>query len=589
MKNQEEPLKTYSLRKNFYKKDAVALAFMSVVAAFLLWKCRYGIANIDESFYLTIPFRLYNGDALFVDEWNLAQMSGLLTAPIVWLYMTITKGLNGIVLFMRYFYVVVQLVIAVFFYFRFKKLTYAGAACAAISFLLYAPYGIMALSYNSMAIMGLVLSFAFLGPDESFSKINYILAGVSFSASVLCCPYLVLVYFLYIVAVIARNIISKHTSYRFESESYIFSAKGAFTFSVGIALSVLVFALFVFSRGSLNDILTSLSHILKDPSHPPTSFISSIKIYILSVFLNDKFSFLVYAGLGILFLVALIDKNRKTHKLTYFAMSGIFTFVLMLLQIRLNYINMLMWSINALAVFVVLLSDKKRTRALFYTFWISGIIYSFCSNWASNQRFYAITSASTVATIGSILMIAAFLKECFEQNTKKTYKQVILALAILLISTQLISQTVLRYKSVFWEKEGMPAQTEYIQSGVQSGLYVSKEKAEEYNKMYARINALEKYNAKSAIFITSDTRYYLYGEYNVGAFSAWLSKYNPLILERLITYYEFNPKMLPDIGYIEMDDSGEDFVAIAERFSDLYGYNWFYDMDGIILVKATPM
>ena len=577
----------YSLRKNFYKKDAVALAFMSVVAAFLLWKCRYGIANIDESFYLTIPFRLYNGDALFVDEWNLAQMSGLLTAPIVWLYMTITKGLNGIVLFMRYFYVVVQLVIAVFFYFRFKKLTYAGAACAAISFLLYAPYGIMALSYNSMAIMGLVLSFTFLGPDESFSKINYILAGVSFSASVLCCPYLVLVYFLYIVAVIARNIISKHTSYRFESESYIFSAKGAFTFSVGIALSVLVFALFVFSHGSFNDVYVSLLHILENPTYPPISFITSIKIYISYVFLKDKLNIFVYMCFGILFLVSLIDKKRKSRKTLYFVLASICTFVLMVIYIRLDYINMLMWPINALGVFVAFLSDRKSNRTIFYTFWIGGMLYSFCSNWASTQRLYAITSASSVAVVGTILMIIAFVDECLKENSKKQYRYVILSIALVLISAQLCSQAVLRYKSVFWEKGGMPAQTEYISEGVQSGIYVSKEKFTEYNEMYSRIAELNKYNKKSVVFITMDTRYYLYGEYEIGAFSSWLGGVNPIIIERLETYYELNPENLPEMGYIEIQEDNEYAIEIAERFKNLYGYEWEYAADGIVLIKNT--
>jgi len=47
-------------------------------AILVFWKCRYGFANIDESFYLTIPYRLYQGDALFAHEWHLSQMSLML-------------------------------------------------------------------------------------------------------------------------------------------------------------------------------------------------------------------------------------------------------------------------------------------------------------------------------------------------------------------------------------------------------------------------------------------------------------------------------------------------------------------------------
>lgn len=578
-------MKTVLLQKFNWRKDLPVLFFLFLTGMFLLWKCRYGVANIDESFYLTIPLRLCKGDALFVDEWNLSQMSAILTTPVIWLYVTITKSLDGIVLFMRFFYVVVHCAIAVLFYFRFRKLSWIGAVCSSLSFLLYVPFGIMTLSYNSMAIMGLVLCIIFLGPNESFRKINFVLAGISFSAAVLCCPYLAAVYFIYVISVVVRNIIAKKSPNLFKLESPIFSMKGMLAITAGVIISAVVFAIIVFSRGSFSDVYSSIFRILENPAHPPISFITSIRTYIIEVFLQDKLSLFVYICFGVLLLVLFFDKKRKCRKLIYFSIASVLTLALMFLYIRLNYINLLMWSINALGIFVALLSDRKSNLALFSTFWALGIMYSICSNWASNQGLYAIASASSVAAIGTILMIFSFVDECFKENMKKQYKYIMLIMAVALISTQLLSQTVLRYKSVFWEKEGMPAQTEYISEGVQSGIYVSEEKLAEYNEMYSRISQLKKYNGDSALFIAKDTRYYLYGAYDIGAFSAWLEEVNPTVLEQLEIYYNLNPKKLPDIGYIEIEDSNVDYVAIAERFKLLYGYEWTYDADGIVLIK----
>ena len=78
-----------------------ALCF-GAAAAFALWKCPYGFGSYDDAFYLTVPHRLSMGDALFVDEWHLSQLSGLLTAPLVWLYRTLTGSMDGSILAARY-------------------------------------------------------------------------------------------------------------------------------------------------------------------------------------------------------------------------------------------------------------------------------------------------------------------------------------------------------------------------------------------------------------------------------------------------------------------------------------------------------
>ncbi len=75
--------------------------FFAGTVCFLLWKCQYGYANIDEAFYLTIPYRMIQGDGLILHEWHLSQLSGLLLYPAVSLYLLIIGGTEGILFHFR--------------------------------------------------------------------------------------------------------------------------------------------------------------------------------------------------------------------------------------------------------------------------------------------------------------------------------------------------------------------------------------------------------------------------------------------------------------------------------------------------------
>ena len=52
----------------FRPQDLVFAGILLAAACFLFWKCPYGYGNIDEAFYLTVPYRLAQGDALLEEE-----------------------------------------------------------------------------------------------------------------------------------------------------------------------------------------------------------------------------------------------------------------------------------------------------------------------------------------------------------------------------------------------------------------------------------------------------------------------------------------------------------------------------------------
>ena len=180
------------------------LAF-AAIWLFLLWKCQYGFADMDESFYLTTSLRILDGDALLFHEWNLSQMSSFLLTPLVWLYSIFRVGTEGILLWFRYAFTAIWGLTALFLAYRLKEKSLIGAAVASLAFMIYTPYGIMSLSYNSLGLLLMCVSMAVLATNDGNKPIWYSLSGLLFAGAVLCCPYLLGLYLLFFVTALISS------------------------------------------------------------------------------------------------------------------------------------------------------------------------------------------------------------------------------------------------------------------------------------------------------------------------------------------------------------------------------------------------
>ncbi|MBQ7284005.1 MAG: hypothetical protein IJW74_04020, partial [Oscillospiraceae bacterium] len=280
--------------KHIKIQNMVFAAAMLAAAVFLFWKCRYGFANMDESLYLAIPYRFWQGDSMFVHEWNLSSFSSFLLLPFVYLYMFIVGTTEGMLLTFRYIFTVVQGITAVFIYFKLKRYNWLGAFVAALTFFIYTPFGIMALSYNSMGIQCMTVATLLFMTNDKKSKAACIMAGILFAAAVLCCPYLVIVYALYSLLVLI-NVMRKGC---FELD--ILQKEYWLWTTVGIAALAVLFLGFALSRASVKDILTSLPLLLNDPYHGNSSFRSIVAKYVKGILYCNDISIYIFAAYAIL-------------------------------------------------------------------------------------------------------------------------------------------------------------------------------------------------------------------------------------------------------------------------------------------------
>ena len=572
-------IKTYN-KKELYRDLVFLFAFIGA-AFFIFCKCRYGVGNVDESFYLTVPYRLFKGDALFLEEWHLSQMAGVLTLPFVSLYVTLTGGTAGIILAMRYVCTFIQCIITLFLYIRLKRINYIGALLTSISFALYIPFGIMALSYNSMGIMCQVVAFVILLTAQKHKELQFVIAGLFFAAAVLCCPYLAAVYFVYALAVCIKMIIRKVKKQEFCRECGMWTFKGALFITAGAAIAAVLFAVFVLSRAPIEGIIKAFEQIMNDPEHPPLSLSSKTKYFFSSIVKANSVSPYIYLLLTAITVAIALDKGRSKRRVIYFVACSTCVFALMGIYWSKDYLNHTMWAINMFAPAAAILSEKKISKQIIYTVWIPGMLYAYCLHLTSNQVFYAISSASAVSTVGSIVIVSILLCEITADELCDSLKYIAVAAFATLMTVQLYSEGVIRHKNVFWETS-IKTQTVYVADGLHKGIYVTESKLKDYNNAVQNLKVIEEYDAEKVLFLSKNTWYYLITDYEMSTYSAWLAGVNEHTVSRLKAYYEINPEKLPDAVYAD-----EKYAETAVKFCEVMGYTATEVGGGYILIPEV--
>lgn len=560
-----------TVKKNVNRWDALFLVCFVLGGALVLYKCRYGFANVDESFYLTVPYRLTMGDGLFINEWHLSQMAGFLLYPFMLLHRMIFPTMDGVVLHFRYLYTVVQLAVSLFLYLRTRRFGQAGAIAASISYLLFAPFGIMALSYNSMGVGALVVCGVLLSTNDKGSLYIYGIAGLFFACAVLCCPYLVGVYAIYAVGAVIW-------AQRSHNQRELW--KGLAAITGGCALLAVIFFAFVFSRCSLTQFLHTLPQILQDPEHPPTTLLQATRTYVRAILDSNGFAPICVAGCGALGIVALVDGNSPKRKKWYltaaFVLAGLYLIPFFTTNV---YINYLMFP-PALVGFVAFCLYPQKNLPFFLWLWLPGILYGFCINWTSNQGFYVISMAATICTVASWLMIENCVKAMGPGWDANRWLAVVCCACM---AGFIAVEGLVRYESLFWEHGSMSQMTHLVTVGPGAGIYSSPSAAQMYESLYYDTQSIREETEGNILYYSKYTYLFLADSKGSAAYSAWLSGVNDSSYQKLLRYYELNPDKIPSYIYCLKDDPW--IQEHVHQVADQYGYDILELELGYLLVS----
>lgn len=576
--------------------NIIYMVLFVVITFFLIWKCQYGYGQYDEGFYLDFTYRFVQGDIMLIDEWHPAQLFSFVLLPIMKIYLLIFGTTEGIMLNWRYLTIAVQGLFALFIYRRYSNESRWGALVASLLLYIFVPLGITALSYNSLGII-LMTACCTLFVTTCEKKVSSrVIAGALFAAAVLCCPHLVIAYLVYVGACIATFLINSSKSEKIDNikecfsynkdSNYFLKISVFLEFTFGIIIIAGIFASYLLSNSEIKEYVANLRVILSEPGHEKMDLFRCIWNYFSSIMLHSSkiraWTIIAYSVLGLDLICMMLDKKRDLRKNFYLmSFSVICIMSIIAYWIIDHYINFQLYPLAICGIaFYIYCCDNDKASKYFKMIWLPGMLYSFCINLSSNTHFYAISSASIVPAVGSILIFSEYAKETIANKDK--VDRIVVTLNKAIVVLVFLSVFILRYQQLYWEGN-MNEQTERILSGPQKGILVSSEKKSLYEGLLSETEIIHlNPEIRNVAYITKNTWMYLTGEERVGIYGSCLSFGidNSYIYEK---YYQMHPDKMPDAVYI-----GKEYKDATKLFINNYQFKIVNDGTyGQLLLRDT--
>lgn len=577
-------------KNTFSINDKILAAALIILIPFMIWKTRYGYGGGDESFYLTLADRFAKGDAPLSEEWNLAQLSGLLLMPFYKLISFFSDTTDGIVLKFRVLYVIIQTLCAVILYLNLRK-HQGGALFAALSFLIFTPYDLMALSYNTMGVMLTLLSFSFFlkaVEGEKNKTFSLVLCGILYGGSVLCNPYLIILYFLFAVICIAVKIVNVRKERKKEVEGEtkeqgieeiyeegkvirvrrgkeevpesVLSIKSLLKITIGAFVPLLYLLIILVSRGSFHNFFANIKMMLNDPEHGFESMYTKCYTFVYVYLLTYLLPIIVFAVSAILLFFRNIRKKFGFIIIAVNAAVCIFSIAGYVLNAQTAY-NLLFFPVILVGV-VAFLASEKKNMPVFLIFVGFGFMFTFCASISSNQGINAVCQGMPIMLVGAAICAYEYMQE--DKENAAVQKAVYIT-GFITASVLILSQIYVKAVHAFWEP-GVFECNKVITEGPLAGLYTSEEnyaKVKEYVDDMTIVKRITDPSDEILVVTVCPWNYLMLGgEY--GTYSSWVSSAysksdpNDVLLERLQSYYDLHPDKIPRIIYIARND-GWDF------------------------------
>lgn len=613
------------MKRNMHNIDLYFAAVSTILLVGLLWRCRYGYGSVDECYYLAVPYRFLQGDAMLRHDWSLVQLFAFPMLPVLSLLLMI-NGTEGIILSSRFAYVLISFACAWYCYLKLKKFDVIGAFFTGLLMICFVPLGISTLSYNSMGILLLGVSFVTYAGIESVQRRTSFVVGCLFALAVLCNPFLVFMYLMYSVLVLLKMGKLLCGSDRINPENWLWATMGA-------VLMALLFFLFLMMRSTPGQILQAIPYITNDGVH---EIVLLDKIMEPIGFLRNIYNCCLrwLKCCAIICVMALVFRKLKWEYCPgiLFIICALFvSWSIWKVYDAHHHINYMSLAANMMVICAFCLTPNKN-KSIYRLFWwiyVPGILYMISMQFASNTNHVAFSAASTVSLLGGIPMIMMCAKQIplflFSRHSNKNRMQMALLMIALLIITGIrgrsyypnastgilliaaaymlyceiksampnimpenprhssicpapvVLMTVVllgtilaaRYENGFLDL-GINAQTVLVTKGAHKGIYVTPEREEALRLRRQTLDPyLEKYGSLKCVMVSRDycTQGYLYEGVKNACCYAWSGP--SMSEETNKAYYTLNPEKIPELVMIEknLDQSSVRWLVETEDYS----------------------
>ena len=599
--------------------DILAAVLFLVMFGWYIYVAFIGLNPADESFYYTIPQRIFQGDRLFVDEWHVSQLSSLFQVLPYKIFTAVTGGTDGIILYMRFVTIVVT---AVFYWFFYKKLRAYKAWGVLVTFLLcsFFPGGMLALSYYTISIymLAVVCIVLFLSKNE-LTMITLILLGVAFSCAVLAQPVLVILFLFYSLLCL----VCSRTKTLFHSFDFVLNFRTWRGIAIGCFVSFLCFFAFLAIKSGLTNIISTIPELFGDTDYD-LSFngvhIQALEYKIKGVFrfYGMHVSFLAVAVSIISLVTSRINKRSWKIKTGLFAVAsvlllaqvicGILSFRNQLKNIDHSQVFFYYFYLNFPFTWFGLtcygLCEKKPPQI--FAFWIIGEAASVLVAYASQGFLTFGGEISNIATVLLFGMVVSEYKSFFTEvnrgrnkpkhhpkrakqhvliRDKRLTKMAIYALRVVVV---VCVCSIVCWRSITFYFQGIHPYVETqassfsdkrirttIEKGPHKGIRTTKELAEKYEDILEDLDQIAAGSKGQAVYFAGNCLfYYLYLDLPCGAYSvAYVDADSET---RQCRYWELHPERRPKYYYIPLYVDSLDFSTTwaneQERMNEKLGF-----------------
>lgn len=515
--------------RHLKKETWIYTGAMFLLFAVFAWRQFYGFNKNDEIFYISTVYRFFQGDAMLVDEWNNVQMFAFVTYPLYCLLRLFYPSNDGIVLLFRMAYLLFQAGVATYCYCRLKRFGWVRIL-PALFYFVTTPYNINSLSYNTLAFGFVLLTLVTLAGPERLKLRDSLLCGIFTAGAVLANPYAVLlfgVYGLVCVFLFFRN------RRRGKETEYVLSVKHFFWVGMGAFFIFVLFVLFVFSRGSLKEILESFTYIVMD-SERQKSFWEKFAKYFIRI--HRYYRILVYVT-GCLIVLWVADREKKIAPSVYLALDMITAVSYIIYygffwdMVGINYMLIPL----AFPGFIAWMVSGDRDNRLFLGWYVPGLAYTLVAHFATNTGILTVSASCMIASAASILLIWKGVRE----------QEKLRALICLLLAVQFAACVYQRVTYV-WGDEHLEYLDCELTEGPLKWIHTSSENQKLYEEVLQDMEELSLTSEDKLFVIGIAPWMYLNTEAECAAYSTWETlESDPLIP----VYYEIRPEKLPTVIY----------------------------------------
>lgn len=251
-------VKTVMTEKMQKKEKCILVVLMGLSLLAAIIKLFVGF-DIDEGYAVSMPYRLLQGDALFLDMWEVHQTSSFLPAMFLLVYEKITGGMESVVVYLR---IVATLIHGAVSFLVWKELSrktdFKWSMLLALLYFNLLPKWIISLDFSMQQVWGITGILLLLQRELETGKDIYdFWMGIILAASVLAYPGMVLCYPVLLLMIVILNKDSKIKT-RFNKCALL---------TLGCAVMAVLFLGYVLSAMSPEDFIESIPMVFMDGTH----------------------------------------------------------------------------------------------------------------------------------------------------------------------------------------------------------------------------------------------------------------------------------------------------------------------------------